>query len=132
MKTLTTILLFIASLPMYAQVDDVYVNPQIPNAFVGGEDSLMKYIDAHFDFCKKSQNLSKTESIIARFVVEPNGTYSNLTFMTNNAETTRLMVKELLDSLPEWKPGTVKGKPVRSYRHLAIRCENGLRVKKVR
>lgn len=105
MKNLTILLLIIFSTQTYAQVNDVYVNPETPNGFIGGDDAVMTYLDKHFDFCK---DIKGRESIIIQFVIEPDSTYSNLIFISKNTEATQLMIKDMLNSLPKWIPGAVK------------------------
>ncbi len=123
MKILKIILFFTIHINLYAQNEDVYLYPEKPSEFILGEDSITNFIDTHFNFCKE---IEANKSIIVKFIVERDGRSSNIVFITNHDELLKEKVINLFEKLPEWKPGLVNNKPVRSYRMLHLVCKDGI------
>ncbi len=118
MNLKTLLLIFIFPFQIYSQ-EEIYLYPDKPSEFIFGEDSILIYIKQNFDICK---HFNEKRSATVQFVVEPNGGYSNLIFISKINDDLKEKIRTIFNQLPLWIPGTVNSKPVRSYRILNIMC----------
>lgn len=84
-------------------------NPQFP----GGDEALLEFLGKNLAYPASCQEQSIQGRVYASFIVEKDGSITNLRIMRSphpdlSAETIRV-----LKAMPQWKPGTQKGKPVR-------------------
>lgn len=118
MKQLFSIALFIFSLQLFAQeppvqtqepifeTKDVEVQPDFP----GGLDNFYALFDKNF---KKPDVPSLIGKIFLSFVVEPNGTLSDIRTLKDVGFGTGAEAERVLQASPKWIPGKKDGKPVR-------------------
>jgi hypothetical protein len=116
-------LIFILPIKLYSQ-EEIYLYPEKSSEFVYGEDSILIYIKQNFCICN---HFNEIRSATVQFVVEPNGGYSNLIFISKINDDLKEKIRVVINQLPLWKPGTVKDKPVRSYRILNIICKKEIK-----
>jgi TonB family protein len=93
---------------------------QIPASFENGEESLKKFINEKMiypKFCKENKIQGR---VVMKFVVEKDGTLSNVTILKKVNELLDEEAIRLVKSMPRWKPGSNDGKPVRAYFTLPI------------
>jgi len=112
-------LIFIFPIQLYSQ-EEIYLYPEKPSEFIFGEDSILIYIKQNFGICN---HFNERRSATVQFIVEPNGGYSNLIFISKINDDLKEKIKIIFNQLPLWRPGTVNSKPVRSYRVLNIICD---------
>ncbi len=101
---------------------DIFITTQNPNSFIYGDDSVVHYIKKNFKVCKNS---IEKETIVLKFIVEPDGSQSNLNFITDNNELIKRDILKMFDEFPKWRPGIQFEKPVSSLRLLLFKCVNG-------
>lgn len=85
--------------------------PQFPN----GDKGLMEFVQSNLRYPKEAAQFKIQGTVIVRFTVDEKGKVTNPTVIRS--------VHQLLDSeavrvvklLPEWKPGTSDGEPVKVY-----------------
>lgn len=125
-----------------AKVDSIYIDEEMAD-FPGGYDSLMKYISENLVYPQSAIDLELTGRVICKFVVEKNGTVSNITFdkrinlneviksrkIQSSEEIQKLeqakkdmeanLIQVLL-KLPKFIPPKRNGETIRSYYYLPI------------
>ncbi len=85
--------------------------PQFPN----GDKGLMEFVQSNLRYPKDAAQFKIQGTVVVRFTVDEKGNVTNPTVIRS--------VHQLLDSealrvvklLPEWKPGTSDGEPVKVY-----------------
>lgn len=83
--------------------------------FPGGVDEFLKYIKLNVSQSKVFQNATESSRFIATFIVEIDGSISNISFMkTNGNKTEEQEVIKILQRMPKWTPAYHRGKIVRS------------------
>lgn len=95
--------------------DDIYTKVEIKPTFPGGMSEFNKYVAENF---KVPAGLKQSGKIIAQFVVETDGSLSNIQILRDlgcAAEAT-----QLLKDSPKWTPGFQKGVAVRFLYSLPI------------
>lgn len=86
--------------------------------FAGGEAAWTKYLQRNLDM---SVPLSKkappgSYKVIIKYVVETDGSVSNISALTNNGYGTEEEAMRVIRKSPKWIPATIGGKPVRARR----------------
>jgi protein TonB len=96
---------------------DVYTSVETPPNFPGGLKELMKFLIKHID----SRKTTEQGRIILAFIVEKNGSLSNIQAIgQNNKPKAVKEVIRVMESSPKWEPGKQDGKHVRVQSSLPI------------
>ncbi len=101
-------------------VGDVYEVIEVPPEYPGGDIARQKFIAKHLNYPKKAIKAGKQGTIIIQFVVEKDGSVSNVTayksFDEDCAKEAIRVVKMM-----KWIPGEQKGKKVRTKISMPIK-----------
>jgi protein TonB len=87
---------------------------------LGGFDSLAVFLSKNLKYPTLAKENGIEGRVVVRFVVEKDGTLTNITLLRKvgwgcDDEATRL-----IKQMPNWTPGKMNGKPVRTYYTLPI------------
>ena len=93
------------------------IEPQFP----GGDVALHKYITEHLIFPEEVQDLDFDGRIFVGFVINTDGSISDIEILRGMDPQLDRMVKNLIRGMPKWIPGEVDGKAVRARMRLPIR-----------
>lgn len=85
------------------------VNPE----FSGGEEAFHKYVEANLHYPEQDKGESRSGVVIASFVVDEDGSVTDIRIRRHGTEEMDSEVVRLLEDMPRWTPGTLDGKPVR-------------------
>ena len=83
--------------------------PQYP----GGENALMDYVSKNVVYPKEAQEKGISGRVFVSFIVEKDGSVSNVKVMRGIGGGCDEEAVRVISGLPKWKPGKMKGKPVR-------------------
>ena len=89
----------------------------VPPQFVGGADSLYKYVSGNFTYPDMGEKHYKG-IILVEFVIEATGKVSNAVIVRGLDPLLDAEALRVVSSMPPWKPAESKGKPVRAYMRL--------------
>ena len=98
---------------------------QIPE-FPGGLEALSKYISDNLKYPEEAQENGVQERIVLRFVVEKDGSVSDVTVLRGKDPNLKKEAIRVIQSLPKFEPGRQNGKPVRVYFTLPINFKLGV------
>jgi TonB family C-terminal domain len=87
----------------------VEMMPQYP----GGTNGLLQYIGENTVYPEKAKNEGIQGRVILRFVVEEDGSISNISIVRGIDPELDAEAVRLVRSMPKWNPGKQKGKAVR-------------------
>ncbi len=98
--------------------DHVDVDPEFP----GGKDALSNYINNHLTYPESAIDSNITGTIHVSFVVDETGKVLNPQVMDNKTLNQGLddETLKMFSNMPAWKPGTVKGKNVKTRMELPV------------
>lgn len=82
-------------------------------AFIGGEMKMYKYIGENLVFPKKARRKNISGRVILSFVVEVDGSISNVKVQFSLEESCDAEAIRVIESFPKWKPGRKDGNIVR-------------------
>jgi len=97
----------------------VYIE-QIPE-FPGGETALYKYIANNIVYPKEAQINNIQGTVYASFVVEKDGSISNIEILRGIGYGCDEEVIRVLSEMPDWTPGIQKGKAVRARYNIPVK-----------
>ncbi len=106
-----------------APKDDVFQFVDEPAEFPGGNAELRKFIKQHLKMPALAENLALEGYSVVKFVVDLDGSISRVEVvrrMPDCSECDEEAVR-LVTSMPNWTPGKINGKTVKSYFHLPVK-----------
>jgi TonB family protein len=92
--------------PIFSVVDKM---PQFP----GGLTYLMRYLKENIKYPVDARATGCNGRVILHFVVEPDGSISNVQVLKSVCPSLDNEAVRVVEKMPKWIPGSLKGKPVR-------------------
>ena len=106
-----------ATTELVYDIQNVDKQPKFP----GGITSLQSYINRSLKYPQISRENNSQGRVIVRFVISSNGTVTNPQVVRSSGDFSLDMeAVRVIESMPKWKPGKHKGKPVRVFFTLPI------------
>lgn len=81
--------------------------------FPGGEVALVQFLNANIHYPEVAEENGIQGKVVISFVVERNGTVTNVEVVKSVDPLLDKEAIRVVRSMPQWKPGTQNGKPVR-------------------
>jgi periplasmic protein TonB len=100
--------------PVYTIVDEM------PN-FPGGDVELMKYFQKNIDYTTFSATDENMSTIYIQFIVDSKGKASKAKLLKPYNKENEKKIIEVINKMPQWKPGKLNGKPVNVLYNLPIK-----------
>ena len=99
--------------------------PDVEAEFIGGAQALMKYISSNIQYPPTSIEMNEQGKVYLSFVVEPDGSISNVVVERGVSPDLDKEAKRVVRSMPNWKPGESKAKKSRTRCRLPINFQLG-------
>ena len=93
--------------------DSIYQIVEDMPKFPGGEKALMDYVSNNVKYPEEAKNKNIAGRVFVSFVVEKDGSVSNVKVLRSIGGGCDEEAVRVIKSMPKWKPGMQKGKPVR-------------------
>ena len=82
--------------------------------YPGGVQTMMQFLSDNIKYPKDAQEKAIEGRVICQFIVEKDGSISNITIWRSSGNTSLdNEAIRVIQSMPKWKPGLQRGKPVR-------------------
>jgi protein TonB len=94
--------------------EQIFIIVETMPEFPGGNSALMKFLAENTQYPVNAQEKGIQGRVICQFVVEKDGRVSNIQVVRTSGDPS--LDKEavrVISTMPKWKPGTQRGKPVR-------------------
>lgn len=95
----------------------IFVNTETAPKFSGGMDAFYTFFNKKFVM---QNNFRGNNTAIATFVIEKDGSLSDIKVINNLGKNTNNEILRVLSLSPKWIPGKNKGNPVRTHYRLPI------------
>ena len=102
--------------------DTIFIESTQPE-FPGGINELISYIQNNFKYPKKAKKKGITGTVYVMFVVEKDGSITNVEVIKGVSDELNAEAKRVVESMPKWIPGTMRGKTVRARFTLPLKCK---------
>ncbi len=99
---------------------EFYNDFDVPPQFVGGTDSLIRYLAENYTLPNMGERVYKG-TILVEFVIEASGKVSNPKVILGLDPLLDAEALRVVSSMPPWKPAEKDGKPVRVYMQVPFR-----------
>lgn len=93
---------------------------EMPNWKDGGTAGLYKYISDNLQYPKIAQKEKVQGKVFVRLTIEKDGSVSAIQVIRSLSPETDKEVVRVIQSMPKWNPGKIKGEAVRTYFVLPI------------
>ena len=93
--------------------DSVFTIADEMTEFPGGDVALMNYIKQNLRYPALAGEMGFQGRVTLSFIVERDGSISNIEVLRTPAEELSKEAIRVVQSMPKWKPGRIKGTPVR-------------------
>jgi protein TonB len=94
--------------------EDIFIIVENMPEFPGGQQAMMKFIAENTQYPANAMEKGIQGRVVCQFVVEKDGSISNIQVVRTSGDAS--LDKEavrVIGTMPKWKPGTQRGKPVR-------------------
>lgn len=100
---------------------DIVKYPDREAEYVGGSVEMIQFIQTNIEYPEMARIADEQGKVYVRFVVERDGSVSNVKAISKEAsKSLKKEAERIVRSFPNWIPGELKGKRVRSYVRLPI------------
>jgi protein TonB len=89
---------------------------EVEAVFKGGTEDWGKYIQKNINFPDRARNLKKEGSLLLQFVVNTDGTTSDITILRSIEYSLDEEAMRLIKDSPNWRPAHQDGKLVKAFR----------------
>jgi len=110
----------IAEEEIIAVVEEIIEFPDVEATFPGGPAAMMKWINQNIQYPQTSIEMNEQGRVFLSFVVEADGTISNVAVEKGVSPDLDKEAKRVVRSMPSWTPGEAKGKKARTRCRLPI------------
>ena len=101
--------------------DEIFLVVENEPEFPGGEDSLYAYIARNIVYPEAAKKEKIEGQVYVSFIVEKDGQLTGVKFLRDIGGGCGEEAIRVVKSMPKWKPGTQRGKPVRVQYHIPLR-----------
>lgn len=102
-----------ATRPANAQEEPFLLVDELPEFADGGLAGLMRYLTRHIRYPLIAQQQHLQGRVMCQFIVNADGSIADVRVMSGVHPALDNEATRVLGSMPPWKPGKLKGKPVR-------------------
>ena len=100
--------------------DEIFLVVENEPEFLGGEDSLYAYIARNIKYPEAAKKEKIEGRVFVTFIVEKDGQVSSAKLLRDIGGGCGEEAIRVVKSMPKWKPGTQRGKPVRVQYHIPL------------
>ena len=100
--------------------DSIYQVVEVMPEFPGGMDKMAKYLSENIKYPEEAKEKNICGRVFIEFVIEKDGSVSNVNVMRSIGGGCDEEGVRVVKAMPKWKPGLMKGKPVRVHYVLPI------------
>ncbi len=100
---------------------EVFVVVENPPQFPGGEKARMQYMVENITYPELARKKGIEGTVFVTFVVERDGSINEVRVLRGIGGGCDEEAKRIIENMPNWTPGTQRGKPVRVQFNMPIR-----------
>ena len=98
--------------------DEIYIIVEEIPEFPGGEDALLKYLTKHTKYPKTAKKNNVSGTVYIQFVINEKGEIGDIDILRSIDPALDKEAIRVVRNMPNWIPGKIRGKPVKSLQPL--------------
>ncbi|MBP6527524.1 MAG: energy transducer TonB [Prevotella sp.] len=98
----------------------VYEAPEVMPEYLGGMEKLMEFLRTSVKYPVQAQKSKIEGRSVIGFIVEEDGSISNVSVTKGSHPLLDSEAIRVVNEMPKWKPGMIKGNPVRVKFNLPV------------
>ncbi|MDE5840399.1 MAG: M56 family metallopeptidase [Muribaculaceae bacterium] len=98
----------------------IYTSVEVQPEFPGGMPALMRFLTYNIRYPEESMKANEQGKVIVKFVVNKDGSVSDPEIVKGVSSALDKESIRVVESMPQWTPGTINGQPVECYFTLPI------------
>ena len=91
--------------------------------FVNGKEGLARFVKNRLEYPKKAKRKKTTGTVVASFMIEKDGTISEIKILQSLPYGCDEAVINLIKRMPKWRPAKENGNPIRFLYELPVEFE---------
>jgi len=99
--------------PVIEKEPEVFMVVEVMPKFPGGDEAMFKFISKRVKYPKEARKKNIQGRVMIQFVVDEEGNIIEAKVVKGIGYGCDEEALRVINSMPKWKPGTQKGKPVR-------------------
>jgi TonB family protein len=99
----------------------IYILTEVPAVFPGGDMARIQYLFRNLEYPEVAQEQGIQGTVFVSFVVEIDGSITNVSILRGLSPEIDQEVLRLVNDMPNWAPGRIKGKPVRTIFRMPVK-----------
>jgi periplasmic protein TonB len=101
--------------------DGIYTTAEVMPQYPGGDAAISKFVSDNINYPQSDLDNNKEGTVKVSFVVDEKGNVTNpMVSGTGVSSSINSEAERIVKQMPAWKPGMVKGKPVKTRLELPI------------
>jgi protein TonB len=101
--------------------EEVFLVVEVMPEFPGGKEALLNYLGENILYPQLARESNIQGTVFVTFIVEPDGSLSKVKVMRGIGGGCDEEAVRVVQAMPNWIPGTQRGKPVRVQFNLPVR-----------
>lgn len=93
--------------------DKIHRAPDVMPQYPGGMTKLLQFLGENIKYPQDAQKTKTEGRVVCQFVVEKDGSINDVKVLRKISPSLDNEAVRVIQSMPKWEPGTVKGEPVR-------------------
>ena len=110
-----------AEAPETVDEERIYTMPEALAEFPGGQDAMLTYLRKNVQYPEDAKIAKKQGTVYISFVVNQDGRINDVKVLRGLYPSLDKEAIRVISTMPNWKPGTQNGRPVRTQLNLPIR-----------
>lgn len=104
------------------QSEDTTINTfvEVAPEYPGGQTALFSFLARTIEYPEEARVQGITGAVLVKFVIEKDGSVSNVEVVVPLHPALDEAAVRGVQKMPKWKPGTIDGKPVRTFFKIPI------------
>lgn len=111
----------ITSAPIIEEIDKINDFVDVQATFEGGMDAWYAYLNKNLKYPSQAKRMNIQGMVIVRFVVNTDGSIQDIELVRTIGGGCDEVAKEVIQNSPNWIPGKINGRAVRSRMTMPIR-----------
>lgn len=106
---------------MEMEEDEIFMIAEEMPQFPEGRQAMIEFVNTRIKYPEAAKKLGAEGLVVVQFVVQKDGNFRDIEILRDPGHGMGEEAKRIVESMPQWTPGKLKGKPVNILYKLPVR-----------